>query len=120
MFLAGFDTSCWVLLALTYELALNPKIQSRLINEIDTVNSELTYDTLKKMKYLDMVVMETLRKHSPAVLIDRLCSKRFHLTDGDVLDVQIEKGDHIWVCNSILALDSYYCYFIEQIIDAGL
>lgn len=57
----------WVILALTYELALNPKIQSRLIDEIDTVNSELdnneiTYDTLKKIKYLDMVIMETLRK----------------------------------------------------------
>lgn len=92
----------WVILALTYELALNPKIQNRLIHEIDTVNNEMdnneiTYDALKKMKYLDMVVMETLRKHSPAVLIDRLCSKRFHLTDGDAVDIQIEKGDHIWV-----------------------
>lgn len=92
----------WVILAMTYELALNPSIQNRIINEIDTVQNELgsreiTYDTLKKMKYMDMVVMETLRVHSPAVLIDRLCSKRFHLTDGEMVDVQIEKGDHIWV-----------------------
>lgn len=101
-FLAGFDTSMWVILALTYELALNQEIQNRLISEIDATNRELdgneiTYDTLKEIKYLDMVVMETLRKHSPAVLIDRLCSKRFHLTDGDAINVQIEKGDHIWV-----------------------
>lgn len=101
-FLAGCDTSMWVILAMTYELAKNLKIQNRLIDEIDTVNSELvnneiTYDALMKMKYLDMVVMETLRFWSPAVLIDRLCSKRFHLTDGDVVNVQIEKGDHIWI-----------------------
>lgn len=101
-FMAGFDTSMWVLIALTYELAINPKIQNRLIDEIDTVNSELvnneiTYDALKKIKYLDMIVMETLRIHSPAVLIDRLCSKRFHLTDGEAVNVQMEKGDHIWI-----------------------
>lgn len=67
-FLAGFDTSMWVILALTYELSLNPKIQDRLIDEIDTVQNglhEITYDALKKFKYLDMVVMETLRVHSP-------------------------------------------------------
>lgn len=69
-FLAGFDTSMWVILALTYELALNPKIQDRLIDEIDTVqNDEITYDALKKIKYLDMVVMETLRVHSPGACI---------------------------------------------------
>lgn len=73
-FLAGFDTSMWVIIALTYELALNPVIQNRLIDEIDTMqnglhNSEITYDTLKKIKYLDMVVMETLRVHSPGQAI---------------------------------------------------
>lgn len=99
-FLAGFDTTMWVLTATTYELALNPQIQERLINEIDTMNLSdqyIGYDQLNKMKYLDMVLMEVLRIHSPAVLIDRLCSKRVLLNDGNKLNVYIEKGDHIWI-----------------------
>lgn len=101
-FLAGFDTSMWVLIAVTYELALNAKVQERLIDEINELESKLgdqqiSYEDLNKMKYLDMVVMEVLRVHSPAVLIDRLCSKDFHLTDGDSVNVLIEKGDHIWI-----------------------
>lgn len=101
-FLAGFDTTMWVLTAVTYELALNPNIQNRLIRAIEKVeqkleNNVMSYDELKKIKYLDMVVMEVLRIHSPAVLIDRLCSKQFHLTDGEGVNVCIEKGDHIWI-----------------------
>lgn len=101
-FLAGFDTTMWVLTAVTYELALNPDIQNQLITDIDEVQHRLqhqpiTYDELKKIEYLDMVVKEVLRLHSPAVLIDRLCSKRFHLTDGNKVDVHIEEGDHVWI-----------------------
>lgn len=101
-FLAGFDTTMWVLTAFSYELALHPDIQNRLTNEIDEAerqveNRKISYEELNKMKYLDMVLMEVLRMHSPAVMIDRLCSKRFHLTDGDKVNVNIEKGDHIWV-----------------------
>lgn len=88
--------------AVTYELALNQSIQERLINDIEEAEKSLgdapiTYDVLNKIKYLDMVVMEVLRLHSPAVLIDRLCSKRFHLTDGEKVNVHIEKGDHVWI-----------------------
>lgn len=101
-FLAGFDTTMWVLTALTYELALNPDIQARLISDIEDIeknldNKPITYDDLNKIKYLDMIVMEVLRIHSPAVIIDRLCSKHFHLTDGEKVDVHFQKGDHIWV-----------------------
>lgn len=99
-FLAGFDTTMWVLTATTYELALNPKIQERLINEIDNMpisEQYIGYDQLNKMKYLDMVLKEVLRIHSPAVLIDRLCSKRVQLNEDNKLNVYIEKGDHIWI-----------------------
>lgn len=77
-FLAGFDTTMWVLIATTYELAQNQDIQKRLIDEIDTkidkINDKMvTYEDINKLKYLDMVICEVLRVHSPAVLIDRLC-----------------------------------------------
>lgn len=102
-FLAGFDTTMWVLTATTYELALNPKIQKKLIHEIEQIESnaknddKITYDELNKIKYLDMIIMEVLRIHSPAVLIDRLCTKPIRLSDGGKVDVNIQQGDHIWI-----------------------
>lgn len=59
-FFAGFETSASTLSYCLYELALNPDIQNKLrkhIKEtINTNNGDLSYDTLKDMTYLDMVV----------------------------------------------------------------
>lgn len=101
-FLAGFDTSMWLLVAFSYELALNPTIQQNLIEEIDATcksvgGEEITYQNLSQMKYLDMVLNEVLRLHSPAVFVDRLCSKDFLLSDGENVKVQFQKGNVIWV-----------------------
>lgn len=51
---------------MAYELALQPDIQNKLIEEIDEVSqnlgeSDIPYDKIQKMKYLDQVVCETLR-----------------------------------------------------------
>jgi len=61
MFLAaGFETSGSTLSYALYELALHPEIQNRLRAEIMEVlnkhNVQLTYDGVKEMAYLDMVV----------------------------------------------------------------
>lgn len=100
-FLAGFDTVMWLLVSFAYELARNPDIQRRLSNEVDAANrsangAEVTYETLKKMKYMEMVLNEVLRIHSPAVFIDRLCTKDFTLND-DRLQMKFVKGDHLWI-----------------------
>ena len=43
-----------------YELALNPDIQERVLNEIDTVlkryGGNITYESVFEMEYLDKVV----------------------------------------------------------------
>lgn len=97
MFLAGFDTVMWLLVSFAYELALNPDIQQRLIDEVDATNStDVTYEELNKMKYMEMVLNEVLRVHSPAVFIDRLCTKNFTLND-DKLSLEFVKGDHLWI-----------------------
>jgi len=59
-FSAGFETSATTMSFCLYELALNPDIQDRLRNEIDTVlkkhGGSVTYESIQEMKYLDKIV----------------------------------------------------------------
>ncbi|KAF2900435.1 hypothetical protein ILUMI_05752 [Ignelater luminosus] len=74
-FIAGFDTTSTFMSFISYELAVNPDVQQRLIDDIDTTleecNGDITYEALMAMKYLDMVVSETLRKWPSTVFTDR-------------------------------------------------
>ncbi|XP_031624495.1 probable cytochrome P450 9f2 [Contarinia nasturtii] len=99
-FLAGFETSSSVLSFAAYELVANPDIQQKLYEEIAAVNERLngkriSYDVLQKMKYLDQVVSETLRKWPIAVIIDRICVKNYVYDDGDQLRFKIDKGSSV-------------------------
>ncbi|CAB0035755.1 unnamed protein product [Trichogramma brassicae] len=73
---AGFDTASNLMCFLAYELARNPDIQEKARAEVDeyiATNGDLTYDGIKDLKYLDMVVNETLRLYPPTPLTDRTC-----------------------------------------------
>jgi len=80
-FAAGFDTSSTLMSYITYELAVNPDIQQKLVQEIDSAlekcNGDITYEALLGIKYLDMVTSETLRKWTPAEFTDRVCTKTY-------------------------------------------
>jgi cytochrome P450 family 6 len=59
-FLAGFETSSTVLSYTLLELAANPDVQRKAQLEIDEAlgpnNGEVSYDSLKSMKYLDWIL----------------------------------------------------------------
>ena len=59
-YLAGFETTSATMTFCLYELALNPDIQERVQNEIDTVlekhGGDITYEAISQMEYLDKVV----------------------------------------------------------------
>lgn len=59
-FIAGFETTASTISYCLYELALNLDIQATLRQQIkqtlDENDGKLSYDTLKGMKYLDMVI----------------------------------------------------------------
>lgn len=95
-----------------HELALNPDIQQRLFTEIDNMKRELngeplTYEVIPKMKYLDMVVSETLRRWSPIPFLDRTCNQSYVLENNDT-KVKLEAGDTIFIPTYALHMDEKY------------
>ncbi|XP_046574763.1 cytochrome P450 3A5-like [Haliotis rubra] len=67
-FIAGYETTANTLHFVAYSLAKNPDVQKRLTEEIDSVLGDKTpdYDNIGGLKYMDHVIMETLRLY-PAV-----------------------------------------------------
>ncbi|CAG9827798.1 unnamed protein product [Diabrotica balteata] len=78
-FFAGFDTSSGFISLMGYELCTNQDVQEKLRQEvIETFNkcqNGLTYEALVDMKYMDMVLSETLRKWPNMPVIERVCTK---------------------------------------------
>ena len=67
--IAGYDTTANTLSYVCYELAKNPDIQERLREEVDDIIDDdcknIKYEQLQKMPYMDKVLAETLRFHTP-------------------------------------------------------
>ncbi|CAG9828101.1 unnamed protein product [Diabrotica balteata] len=86
-FFAGFDSVSSLIAFTSYELAIHPDIQDRLRQEIDAgfeeCNGKMNYETLMKMKYLDMVISESLRKWPSFPLSDRWCNKTYTIEPED-------------------------------------
>ncbi|CAG2110054.1 unnamed protein product [Medioppia subpectinata] len=96
-FTVGYNNTSTTLSYCTYELAVNPDIQDRLVAEISAAYNENTadidYDTLwLRLPLLDAVVSETLRRYPPVYRIIRQASENVVLTTGgDGLQAMIEK-----------------------------
>uniref|UniRef100_U5EY79 Putative cytochrome n=1 Tax=Corethrella appendiculata TaxID=1370023 RepID=U5EY79_9DIPT len=100
-FAAGFDSASTILTFAAYEICVNQDVQQKLYEEIKSVHEalngkSLTYDDIQKMKYLDMVMTETLRKW-PGPITDRTCVKDYHYDDGMGTKFTIEKGKAIFI-----------------------
>lgn len=83
-FTGGYETSSTTLNFCFYELALNQDIQKKLRDEIkkgiESNEGKLTYDLVFNLKYLDMVVKETLRKYPVIPVLMRKCNKDFEIS----------------------------------------
>ncbi|KAF5300648.1 hypothetical protein FQA39_LY11109 [Lamprigera yunnana] len=82
-FFGGFETTSFLICGMSYELAINVDVQTKLQEEIDHClnqnKGEIKYENVLKLKYLDMVVSESLRKWPPHPIIDRICVKDYEL-----------------------------------------
>ncbi|XP_059051541.1 probable cytochrome P450 9f2 [Achroia grisella] len=113
-FAAGFESTAGTIAICLHELALNPEVQEKLYQELRDFKEDhenLTYENLTKLKYLDGVVTETLRKWAVAVLMDRVCTKPYVLPpprEGGK-PYQIKAGDIVYnMVNSIHMDEKYY------------
>ena len=96
---AGHETTSVGLSWTLYELAKNPLSQAKVRAEINTVlreGNELTWDTVEELKYLENVIKESLRLHSPAFMTGRTT-----ISDEIVGGYLIPKGTFI-----VLPIDS--------------
>ncbi|MFE1049992.1 cytochrome P450 [Streptomyces olivaceus] len=70
---AGTETTASVLSWMLYELARNPGIEARVLEELDEVLGDrpVAFDDLGRLPYLGRVVEETLRMHHTGWLVTR-------------------------------------------------
>ncbi|KAI2474032.1 hypothetical protein C4B38_000117 [Diabrotica virgifera virgifera] len=78
-FFGGFDTSSGFISLMGHELCTNQDVQKKLRQEVietfEKCQNGLTYDALVDMKYMDMVLSETLRKWPNMPVVERVCTK---------------------------------------------
>ncbi|XP_073996482.1 cytochrome P450 6k1-like [Rhodnius prolixus] len=94
-FIDGVETTSVALSFALFEIALNTIVQNKLRDEIKTAVkdiSELDFDKLWSLQYLDMVVVEALRKYPPVNLLSRLCVQEI-LMDG----VKVKPGTKVFI-----------------------
>ncbi|XP_064619673.1 cytochrome P450 3A24-like [Lineus longissimus] len=91
-FLAGFDTTANTLHYLCYHLAMDQDVQNKVIEELTEAigDSDITYENVNKLEYLDMCIQEALRMYPPAFRFDRTCSEDV-VIDG----ITITKGTSV-------------------------
>lgn len=82
-----------------YELAKHPSIQRKVQAEIDSVlkstkSSELTYENLHEMKYLEACIDEALRKYPFAATLFRKCKEDYKISGSELI---IPKGTTIFI-----------------------
>lgn len=88
--MAGGETTATALTWLSYNLAMNPDIQDKLIDEVDTVlekhNGVVSYESVNEMHYLSACISETQRMFNVS-MTDRSANE-----DYEFNGVKIKKG----------------------------
>lgn len=113
-FFGGFDTSSTAMSFAALELAANLDVQIKLRQEIDKVleesNGEVTYETINRLEYLDLVINEVLRLYPPVAFLERTCEKAYELppTLPGEKPFIMKKGMVFWIPVFAIHHDSKY------------
>ncbi|EFA09275.1 cytochrome P450 9e2 [Tribolium castaneum] len=113
-FFAGFDSVSSLISYMAYELAVNPDVQTKLLQEVDETrqksDGKITYEALMSMKYMDMVVSEALRKWPNAIATERVCTKPYTIEPKlpDEKPLRLEIGDVVAIPMYAIQRDPKY------------
>ena len=114
LFLGGFETTATLMQVISFELSRNPEVQQTLIDEVDEIletlqEKTISYDQLNGLKYLEMVVNETLRKWPSFRGVIRNCNKDYNLIDEETGErYSIPKGTDVWIPFGEVQMDPKY------------
>jgi len=94
MLIAGHETTAAVLTWALFELTRNPDCMKTIREEIDRVvgDREPTYEDIKEMKYVRLVVAETLRLYPEPPLLIRRCRTEDNLPAGGGREGTVIRG----------------------------
>ncbi|KAG5329969.1 CP6J1 protein, partial [Acromyrmex heyeri] len=110
--LNGYETSSTVMSFVGFYLARYPKIQEKLHEEVVSVlnkyNSEITYEGLREMTYMDQVINETMRLVPAALLMKKRCTEEFELKGSDGVVYRVPPGMKILISVQALHKDPQY------------
>ncbi|KAI8436318.1 hypothetical protein MSG28_004357 [Choristoneura fumiferana] len=103
-YVAGYDTTANLINYFLYEMALNPKVQERLQDELDrlpgTHDIKETYDNVQRLDYMEMCVNEVLRLWPLVGAADRRSVARYDFGPshaGSKDNFIADAGIHIWL-----------------------
>ncbi|GBP66250.1 Cytochrome P450 6B7 [Eumeta japonica] len=95
-FIAGVEPSATSMFFALFELAKHPDILDKLHEEVDDLfersNDNPTYEDVNNMKYLDMVLDESMRIHPAIGDVLRRCTKRWCTTCMRFARLQVKTG----------------------------
>ncbi|XP_072381103.1 cytochrome P450 6k1-like [Diabrotica undecimpunctata] len=107
-YIAGFETTSNAVAFALYELGLRTDCQDRLREEILSIiktEEDITYENLQKLKYLDMVLSETLRRYPFGPFLNRRCREDYVIEQTGLV---IEKGTPVLIPLDGLHYDPEY------------
>ncbi|XP_013178599.1 PREDICTED: cytochrome P450 6B5-like [Papilio xuthus] len=105
----GYETSASTMSFMLYELARNPDVQERVIQEVDEVmmkyDGKLTFEALNELKYMEQVFDETLRLYPIVDPLQRRAQQDYQILGTDVT---VKKGQMVFVSAGGIHRDAQY------------
>uniref|UniRef100_A0A0K8TVS7 unspecific monooxygenase n=1 Tax=Epiphyas postvittana TaxID=65032 RepID=A0A0K8TVS7_EPIPO len=97
-FLAGVEPAAAGMFGTLMELGKSPDILKKVQQEIDETmekyDGKMTYEIVSEMKYLDQVLSEALRMHTPVGFLTRQCTNDSVLPVGNI---RVSKGTNVFI-----------------------
>ncbi|XP_034938078.1 cytochrome P450 6j1-like [Chelonus insularis] len=108
----GYFTASYTLSYIVFELAVHADVQEKLRQEIKQVlekhENKITYETIQEMKYMDLVIQESMRLLPVISFLSRICTEECKLVGSDGLEVVMRPGDKILLSPNGIQKDSKY------------